>query len=85
MFVWVEAGPGQDWVQWDGDRGLREAQPPLDKLELQTCEIRMEPCLLRCDLKDRARSGSPFTVRLPRQTPDAAPLCCFDLLFFGQI
>lgn len=35
--------------------GLREAQPPLDKLEFQTvetCEIRMEPSLLCCDLKD---------------------------------
>lgn len=80
MFVWAEAGAGQEWVQWDGDRGLRKAQPPLDKFELQTvetCEIRMEPCLLCCDLKDRARSSSPFTVRLPRQTPDAAPPLLF--------
>lgn len=56
--------------------GLREAQPPLDKLELQTvetCEIRMEPSLLRCDLKDRARSGSPSAVQLPRQTPSFCP------------
>lgn len=72
VFLWAEADGGQGRVRWDGDGGLREAQPPLDKLELQTvetCEIRMEPSLLRCDLKDRARSGSPSSVRLPRQTP----------------
>lgn len=52
--------------------GLWEAQPPLDKLELQTVEtreIRMEPCLLCLDLEDRARSGSSSTVQLPRQAP----------------
>lgn len=45
---------------------LREARPPLDKLELQTvetCEIRMEPSLLRCDLEDGAGSGSPVTAQ----------------------
>lgn len=83
----VEAGGGQGRVRGAGDGGLREAQPPLDKLELQTvetCEIRMEPSLLRCDLKDRARSGSPSAVQLPKP-PDSAPLCCSALLFFGQI
>lgn len=76
-------GVGRGWW-W----GLREAQPPLDKLELQTvetCEIRMEPSLLRCDMRDRAHSGSPCTVQLPRQTPWFFPLCYFGLLFFGQI
>lgn len=66
--------------------GLCEAQPPLDKLELQTVEtreIRMEPCLLCLDLEDRACSGSSSTVQLPRQTPYFCPpfvvLTCFSL------
>lgn len=81
---------------WGGLAGtvmgwLREARPPLDKLELQTvetCEIRMEPSLLRCDPEDGAGGGSAVRVQT---NPDAVsppplpPLCCFDLLLFGQI
>lgn len=87
VFRWPEAGGGQG-VRWDGDGGLREAETPLDKLELQTvetCEIRMEPSLLHCDLKDRARSSSLSAAQLPRRTLDHAPLCCSGLLFFVQI
>lgn len=64
---------------------VRETQTPLDKLELQTvetCEIRMEPSLLYCDLKDRAGKDSPFTVQLPRQTPDAPTQPPTPLLFW---
>lgn len=78
MFLWVEASGRLGWVRCDGDGDLREAQPPLDKLEFQTvetCEIRMEPSLLRCYLKDREHSNSPSTAQLPTQTPPAsAPL-----------
>lgn len=75
VFLWVEEGGRQGWVRWDGDGELCEAQPPLDKLELQTvetCEIRMEPSLLRCDLKDRACSGPPCP-------PSALYFVCFSL------
>lgn len=50
---------------------LREARPPLDKLELQTvetCEIRMEPSLLGCDPEDGAGGGSAVRVQT---IPDA--------------
>lgn len=85
-FLWMEAVAGQGWVRHDGDggwgRGVRETQTPLDKLELQTVEIRMEPSLLYCDLKDRAGKDSPFTVQLPRQTPDAPTQPPTPLLFW---
>lgn len=50
---------------------LREARPPLDKLELQTvetCEIRMEPSLQGCDPEDGAGGGSAVRVQT---NPDA--------------
>lgn len=72
---------------WVG--GHERLNPPLDKLELQTvetCEIRMEPSLRGCDLKDCAGSGSLFTVRLPRQTPESAPALPFVvLILFGPV
>ena len=85
----MEAGEGQGRVTRHGDGGLREAQPPLDKLELQTvetCEIRMEPSLLRCDLEDRGTQRLAVHSAASQTSPlILTPLCCSALLFFGQI
>lgn len=66
----------------------REARPPLDKLELQTvetCEIRMEPRLLPCDPEDGAAVGVQTNPDAVSPSLPPHPLCCFDLLLFGQI
>lgn len=50
---------------------------------VETCEIRMEPSLLHCDLKDRARSGSPVQQSdFPDEPPDSAPPPPPPLLFW---
>lgn len=70
------------WVDGTVMGAPQEAQPPLDKLKLQTvetCEIRMEPSLLHHDLKDRALSGRQVHSNNPGKPPDSAPplLFCF--------
>lgn len=65
--------------------GVAGAQPPLDKLELQTvetCEIRMEPSLLRCDLRDRVHSGWSSTVQLTTSHRSSLIPSSFVSVFF---